>query len=130
MSESIVFISRFEIREGMLDDFIELYQASVARAKTNKPGTLVELGYLNDDASEYVVIRVFSDPGGMDAQLTGADERTKVAYKYIEPVQVEIYGTPSDFSLEMVKKVSGPKTEVILLPRNLGGFVRLMAGIS
>jgi len=127
MVEPIVFISRFEIKDGMLDDFIELYRASVSKAKTNKPGTLVELGYLNNDASEYVVIRVFPDQGGMDAQLTGADERTKVAYKYLEPVRVEIYGTPSDFSLEMVKKVSGPKTEVILLSRHLGGFVRPIA---
>jgi len=52
-------------------------------------------------------VRVFSNADALAAQLQGADERSKKTYEFIEPTSVEIYGTPSDYALEMMKKVAG-----------------------
>jgi len=64
----------------------------------------------------------------LDLQLQGADERSKITYQFIEPTSVEIYGTPSDFSLEMLKKVAGSGITVSIFPQFIGGFMRPRSG--
>jgi hypothetical protein len=120
----IVFISRNRVKEGMLDDFIRHYQASIPPVESGKPGTLVQLAYFDPQTAELVIVRVFASPEAMDLHLQGADQRSKAAYLYIEPTGVEVYGAPNAYALEMLRKVAGTGVEVRLSPQNVGGFVR------
>ena len=124
MTDPIVFISRNRIKEGKVAEFRKHYGDSVPATATNKPGTLVQLAYESEDATQVDIIRVFPDADAMDRQLQGADERSKRTYEFIEPVSVEIYGTPSTFALEMMKKVAGSGIGVTIKPRYIGGFIR------
>jgi quinol monooxygenase YgiN len=128
MANPIVFIIRNRIRAGMLDDFGRHYCDSVPRTEAEKPGTLVELAYLNEDATEVVIVRLFPSAEAMDAHLQGADERSRVAYRFIAPVSIEIYGMPSGFAMEMIKKVAGSGIDVSVIPQFIGGFMRLKSG--
>jgi hypothetical protein len=127
MSGPIVFISRNRIKGGMLDDFRAHYRESVPLTKVAKPGTLVQLAYLNEDATEVTVVRFFPNAEAMDRQLQGADERSKLTYQFIEPTRIEIYGRPSRFALEMMKQVAGSGIEVTIDSDYIGGFTRLGA---
>jgi hypothetical protein len=128
MNDPIVFISRNRIKQGMLDDFCRHYLDSIPPIEAGKPGTLVQLAYLNEDATEVDIVRLFPSAEALDLQLQGAGERSKEAYRFIEPTSIEIYGVPSDSALEMMKKIAGSGIDVRVNPRFVGGFVRPRSG--
>jgi len=128
MSDPIVFISRNRVREGMLDDFVKHYRDSVPPIEAGKRGTLVQLAYVNVGATEVAIVRLFPSAEALDLQLQGADARSKVAYQFIEPTSIEIYGTPSDWAIEMMKRVAGSGIAVSINPQFIGGFIRHLSG--
>jgi hypothetical protein len=128
MTDPIIFISRNRIKEGKLENIKVHYESSIAPVQANKPGTLLQLAYFNDDATEMTIIRLFPNADALDQQLKGADERSKITYQFIEPTGFEIYGPPSIFALEMFKKVAGSGIAVSINPQYMGGFIRPMSG--
>jgi quinol monooxygenase YgiN len=124
MAGPIVFVSRNKIKEARLEEFRTHYQASIEATVQSKPGTLVQLGYESDDAREFTVIRLFPDADAFDQQLMGAEQRSKKTYEFIVPFAVEVYGTPSAFALEMMRKVAGSGISVSVHPFFNGGFIR------
>lgn len=124
MTDPIVFISRNRIKAGMFDDFKKHYLDSVPMTQAGKPGTLLQLAYVNEAASVVDIVRVFLSAEGLDLQLQGADVRSKAAYQFIEPTRIEIYGTPNPYALEMMQKVAGSGIEVRIQPQFIGGFIR------
>jgi hypothetical protein len=128
MTDPIIFINHNRIKEGMLDDFKKHYQDSIPPIEAGKPGTLVQLAYVNKDALEVDIVRLFPNAEAMDLQLQGADVRSKLTYKFIEPTGIEIYGTPSNYALEMMRKVAGSGINVTINPQFIGGFIRPKLG--
>jgi hypothetical protein len=128
MSEPIVFISRNRVKEGMLADFKKHYNGSIPPIEASKPDTLVQLAYVNEDDSEVDIVRLFPNAEGLDLQLQGADQRSRVTYQFIEPTSIEIYGTPSNFAMEMMQKVAGSGIKVSIKPQYIGGFIRHKSG--
>jgi hypothetical protein len=124
MADPIIFISRNKVKDGRLKEFRAHYQASIEPTFQGKPGTLAQLGYESDDAQEFTVIRLFPDADAFDQQLTGADQRSKKTYEFIEPFAFEIFGAPSTFALEMMRKVAGSGITVSVHPYFNGGFIR------
>ncbi len=124
MTDPIVFIIRHRVKEGMFDDFRNHYQKSIPLTEISKKGTIIQLAYINDDATEVDIIRIFPNAKALDLQLQGADQRTKTTYKFIEPTSIEIYGTPNHFTLDVMKKVAGSGVEVSVKPKFIGGFIR------
>jgi len=128
MPDPIVFISRNRVKDGMLDEFRRHYHESIQPTEESKPGTLVQLAYLSEDAAEVIIVRLFPSPEAMDLQLQGADERSKAAYRFIEPTGIEIYGTPGSYAMEMMRKIAGSGIDVRLHPEFMGGFIRPGSG--
>jgi hypothetical protein len=124
MTGPLVFISRNRVKEGMLDPFRDHYLQSVPLTRASKPETLVQLAYTSEGAAEITIVRLFPDAEALDLQLQGADQRSKAAYQFIEPTGVEIFGEPSEFALQMMKKVAGSGIEVRIHPGYVGGFLR------
>ncbi|MFX1482916.1 MAG: hypothetical protein ACFFCP_06975 [Promethearchaeota archaeon] len=108
----------------MFDDFRNHYQKNIPLTEKSKQGTIIQFAYINDDATEVDIIRIFPNAEGLDLQLQGADQRTKKTYKFIEPTSIEIYGTPNNFAIEMMKKVAGSGVDVSVKPQFIGGFNR------
>ena len=129
MSEPIVFISHFQVKEGKLDGLKQLSQEFAKRLEAEKPRTLVFLSYLNDSGSRMTVVHVFADADSMDLHVQGTEERVKVAYEYLEPEGFEIYGTPSNEVLEMMRQeATSAGVTLSVEPDHLAGFLRLKPG--
>ena len=128
MSEPIIFISHFKIKEGKLDGFKQLHQKVVEQIKADKPGTVVFLHYLNEEGTEYSVVHVFPDAEAMDRHTEGAGERAKAAFEFIEPTRREIYGTPSDQILAMLRPPDGSGIKFNHMPQPIGGYIRFKPG--
>jgi len=128
MNDPIVFISRNRVKDGMHAEFRRHYHDSIPTTQVNKPATLVQLAYVNDDATQVDIVRVFPNAEAMDLQLNGADERSKATYQFIEPTSIEVYGMPSEYAMEMMKKVAGSGINVSIYPQFIGGFIRPKSG--
>lgn len=124
MSEQIVFISRNKIKEGKTDEFRKHYQDSIQPIFDGKPATLAQLAYEDEEATEFTIIRLFPSADALDLQIQGADERSKKTYTFIEPISIEIFGTPNPATLEMLKKIAGSGIAVKISPNYMGGFIR------
>jgi tRNA U34 5-carboxymethylaminomethyl modifying GTPase MnmE/TrmE len=124
MADPIVFISKNRILKGKLDEFRKHYQSSVQNALANKPDTMIEVTYENEDSSEVTIIRIFKDADGLDRQIEGAEERSRKTYEMIQPVSIEIFGQPNPGLQEKVEKIAGSGVTVKSHPIYTGGFFR------
>jgi hypothetical protein len=124
MTDPIVFIVRNKIKPGRLAVFREHYLASLPQAESGKLGTIVQLAYENEDAMEVSIVRLFPGADALDAQLQGAEERSKRTYEFIEPDRIELFGTPNPATLEKMRKIAGTGIQVSLNPKFMGGFMR------
>ncbi len=125
MSEPIVFISHFRVKQGKLEAFKQLTRQVIEQLQASKPGTVAYLAYLNEDGTELSFVHVFPDANAMDLHVQGADERSKTAYEFIEPVSREIYGAPSDQVMTMMRQIDRSGNTLTLQPRLIGGYIRL-----
>lgn len=127
MSEPIVFISRNKVKEGKLEEFKRFYRAGAELLEAEKPGTVAFLAYVSDDGAEVSIVHVFPDADAMDRHMQGAAERAKEAYQFIESAGIDIYGTPNEGVLQMMKQIAGSGLPVSVRRRHLGGYLRLAA---
>ena len=126
MSEPVVFISHFAIKEGTLGDLRRLSEEVIESLRRGKPRTVLYLAYLDDEGTQVSFLHAFPDAESMDLHFDGADERAKAAYQYLEPRGWEIYGRPSDTALgSMREAATGAGVPLTVLPDHLGGFLRL-----
>ena len=127
MSEPIVFITHHKLKEGKLGAFREMNQEALQRLEQQKPATLAQLAYLGEDSAELSFIHLFPDAQAMDLHFEGVQERAKQAYEFMQPLSMEIYGSPSDAVLERMKQIAESGVAVRIDTENLGGFLRLQS---
>jgi hypothetical protein len=126
MSEPVVFISHFGIKEGTLDDLRRHSEEVIESLREDKPRTVLFLAFLDEDATEVSFLHVFPDAESMDLHFEGADERGKAVSRFLEPRGWEIYGRPSDGAMgSMREAATGAGVPLTVLPDHLGGFLRL-----
>ena len=92
MSEPIVFISHFKVKEGKLDELKQLNQKVTEHIKADKPGTFTFLQYTNKERTELGIIHIFPDAEAFDQHNEGVGERAGKAFEFIvhvrEPFEV------------------------------------------
>jgi hypothetical protein len=125
MSEPIVFISHFRIKEGRVDDVRRRFGESARALEAQKPQTLVFLSYVDPAARAVTIIHAFGDAAAMDLHVEGADERARAAYELLEPHGWEIYGRPSEQVLEsMQRSADSFGVTLKVQPEYVAGFLR------
>jgi quinol monooxygenase YgiN len=128
MSKPIVYISHFRVKEGKLDSLLQLSQKVTEQIKSNKPGTVVFLQYLNEQGTELSIIHVFPDADSFDRHVEGVDERARAAYEFIEPTRREVYGMPSDPVLALLRPPDGSEITFYDMSQSIGGYIRFEQG--
>ena len=123
MSDPIVFISHSKVKEGKLEALQEFSREMFPMIEAEKPGTILQYGYVNEARTEVHFVHVFPDADAMDAHMIGAAERTGKANEFLETYELEIYGTPSDETLAMLRQAPGVR--VAVRPLGFGGYIRL-----
>ena len=126
MSEPIVFISHFKIKEGKLDALKQHTQMMIEHIKAEKPGTVAFLQYLNEEGTEQTIVHVFPDADAFDQHSVGVVERAKAGFEFIVPVRREIYGMPSEKAKATmtIKPPGAPEVEFHHMPQHMGGYIR------
>jgi hypothetical protein len=88
-------------------------------------GTVAFLTYASDDGAEITLVHVFPASCAMGRQTEGVAERSRQAFEFIASAGLEIYGTPSAGTLQMI---AGCGVRVTVRPRSVGGYLRLAGG--
>ena len=126
MAGPIVFISHHLIKPGKLDELTALMLEIWASLEAEKPRTLVNLAYVNEDGTEIAFMHAFADVEAMQLHWQGADERTEQAYQYIEPIGFEIYGDAGEQIVDgMRAEAEAAGATLTLMPEYVTGFLRL-----
>lgn len=128
MSAPVVLISHHKIKPGKLEDYLQLYREVVEEIKAAKPGTLTHSFYTNEDGTEVSHVHFILDADAMDAHLQGVGDRTDLAYQYIEPRAMEIYGSLSEEALGLFRKIEASGVKVTFYPHYHAGYMRLASG--
>jgi quinol monooxygenase YgiN len=127
MSEPIVFISYFKVKERKLDELKQLSQKVTEHIKADKPGTFTFLQYTNDEGPELSVIHNFSDAEAFDKPNEGVGKRAGKAFEFIVPTPREIHGLPSDQTMAILTPPGDSKITLNQMPQLMGGYTRLKA---
>ena len=125
MTQPIVFISHSAIKDGQLEAFRAFIRTGAEALEADKPGTVVFLAYLDEDASEVSIVHVFPDADAMNAHLQGVEERSTAADAFIETKAYEIYGSPDEPVLQRMRAFAeGSGVPLTVRPEHVGGYVR------
>jgi quinol monooxygenase YgiN len=125
MSEPIVFISHHRVKPEKLHELEAVMREMWAAMEQEKPRTLMNLAYVNEDGTEITFMHAFADPEAMQLHWQGADERTNTAYEFIEPIGFEIYGAPGEQILQGMRAEATGGPTLTLFPEYVTGFLRL-----
>ena len=127
MSEPIVFISHFKVKEGKLDELKQLSQKVTEHIKADKPGTFTLLQYTNEEGTKLSIIHTFPGADAFDKHTEGVGERASKAFEFIVPTRREIYGLPSDQAMAVLTPPEDSEITLNQLPQLMGGYIRLKA---
>ena len=128
MSEPFIFIGTNRIKEGKLEVFKQHHEKLVELVEANEPRLLVFENYLSEDGTEAVNVQVHPDADSMEFHMQVIGEHIREAYEFLETDNIQVYGTPSDSVLEMMKQIAGSGVPLSVKSQHVGGFIRLKSG--
>lgn len=135
MSEPLIYISTWRIKEGKLEDYKRFTKEFLEIIKAKEPQLIAFHLFLNEDGTEVTSVQIHPDAASMDfhlqmvEQVLGEEmfewvERTD----FVEPKQIEIYGTPSAGLLEADQPLVESGIARSIKPLHIAGFTRSTAG--
>lgn len=128
MAGPVVLISHHKIKEGKLEEYVQLTGEVVGEIKASKPGTLTHLTFTNEGGSEVSHVHLFPDADAFDKHLEGVSDRTNLAYQYIEPRAMELYGTISEGAMQLFEKIAESGVNLTFNPNFHAGYMRFKPG--
>jgi quinol monooxygenase YgiN len=103
MSDEVVYVDRFQLREGRLDDFKRYATEVTAFVEENEPGVISFSYYVDEEGSRGTAIFVFSDADALDLHLDLVSSRFQKGYELLSAADIELLGQPSDRAIQMGK---------------------------
>jgi hypothetical protein len=126
MSTPFIFIATNKLKPGRLEaerrrvpglsDFIE----------ASEPRLIAFHEYANEDGTEVGVVQVHPDAESMEFHMQVIRQRAQQAYAETldATTTIQVYGTPSEAIMEMLRRNAGPDVALSVKPYHLGGFTR------
>ena len=135
MSETLIYISTWRIKECRLEDFKRFIREMVEIYRTNEPQLIAFNVFLNEEETEMTSIQVHPDADSMDFHMQvleralGEEMSDWVGRAdFIEPKHIEIYGTPSAGLLEADQPLVESGLARTVKPLHIAGFTRATTG--
>ncbi len=124
MSGPIVFVTNLRIKEGKVEEYKQFTRETTEWLKANRPSTLAILEYTSEDGTELSIVIVFADAKAREVHMLGLGELPTKSFEYLDIVNLQIYGTPTETTLEMMKMIGGSGIVFNIKPQSIGGYIR------
>ncbi len=130
MSGPFIFIATNRLKEGRLEDERRRVPDLADFLERSEPRLIAFNEYANDDASEVGVVQVHPDAESMERHMDVVAERAAQAYAETldATTSIQVYGTPSDAVVEMLRRQAGSGVPLTVKRHHLGGFTRARPG--
>jgi hypothetical protein len=128
MAQPIAFITRLTVKPGKVDGLRVAWREAAAALDREKPETLVFLSYMDDAGRELTILHVFANAEAMDRHIEGSAERSRLAFEFVDPLQWEIYGRPSEAAVQTLREAAASAgVELRAYPDFVSGFLHTSA---
>ncbi len=126
MSGPFIFIATNRLKPRKLDDERARVPGLVEFIEANEPQLLAFNEYADDEGTEVAVVQVHPDADSMAFHMEVVAERAATAYaETVEATtNIQVFGTPSNAVLDMLRRQAGAGVPLRVMPVHLGGFVR------
>jgi len=127
MSEPFIFIATNRLKKGGLENEKKRVPELCRFIEANEPRLIAFNEYVNEDGTEVGVVQIHPDTDSMELHMEMVRERAERAYAETldATTSIQVYGTPSDAVLEMLRRQAGAGVSLTVRPHRLGGFMRL-----
>jgi len=118
MSEQVVYVDRFQLREGKLEDFRRYATEVAAFVQEHEPGVVSFNYYIGQDGERGTALFVFSSAEALDSHLDVVSSRFQEGYEQLRATEIELLGEPSDRAIAMAASFNA------ILKTQIAGFSR------
>jgi hypothetical protein len=126
MSGPFIFIATNRLRDGKFDAEARRVPELSRFVEAKEPRLIAFNEYVNEDRSEVTVVQVHPDAASMEFHLSVIGDRAREAYgeTLAGTTGIQVYGTPSDAILRMLRQQAGSGVPLSVSLHHLGGFTR------
>ena len=127
MTGPFIFIATNRLKEGKLEAERQRVPGLADFIEANEPRVLAFNEYASDDGSDVAVVQIHPDAESFEFHMGVVRERAASAYSETleATTSVQVFGTPNDVILEMLRRTAGSGVQYTVRPYHLGGFTRL-----
>jgi hypothetical protein len=123
---TVHFIATNRLKPGKLDDESARVPGLVEFIHAHEPRLIAFNEYANEEGTEVAVVQVHPDADSMAFHMQVVADRAASAYaETIDATTgIQVFGTPSNGVVEMLRRQAGAGVPLSLKPHHLGGFTR------
>ena len=125
MSAPIVYVGKYRIVEGKLEEFRQVAKEIAAFVEANEPQLIAYNEYINEEGTEASGIQIHPDSASMETHLNVAGQAFGKAMELFEDVKIDLYGTPSAPLLERLNQMAQMFGVSLTVHEPQAGFSRL-----
>jgi hypothetical protein len=128
MSGPFIFIATNRLRDGRFDAEQQRVPGLSSFIEANEPRLIAFSEYASEDHSEVAVVQVHPDAASMEFHMGIVGDRAREAYaQTLEATTgIQVFGTPTEDVLRMLRQQAGSGLPLSIYPHYLGGFTRAL----
>jgi hypothetical protein len=126
MPAPFIFIATNRLKTAKLEEETRRVPGLSEFIEANEPRLIAFNEYANEEGTEVGVVQVHPDADSMEFHMEAVRERAERAYAETldATTGIQVYGTPTQAILEMLRRTAGSGVPVTVKPYHLGGFTR------
>jgi hypothetical protein len=129
MSGPFIFIATNRLKRDKLQEERRRVPGLCDFIEANEPRLIAFNEYANEEGTEVGVVQIHPDADSMEFHMKVVREQAERAYAETldATTSIQVYGTPSDTVLEMLRQQAGSGVSLSVKRYHLGGFTRVQA---
>jgi hypothetical protein len=118
MTEPIVYVDRFTVSDGKLEDLTHYADEMVQAVERDHPGVSLFGYYVDEGGTSGTAVFVFADAETLDRYLDAMAPKFADGAALVSAASIELLGRPSDRAAELTRSFNG------VIKGRLAGFSR------
>ena len=106
VSPGVVFVGRYRIPPGALDEWHAANRELTAFVETSLPGVIAFDSYLSEDLTEGTSIHAHRDAASLERYLDAAASRIAHGTRLVEVLRIDLYGEPGDAVVGRLRRMA------------------------
>jgi hypothetical protein len=129
MPGPFVFIATNRLRDGRFDAEQQRVPGLARFIEASEPRLIAFNEYANETRNEVAVVQVHPDAASLEFHMGVVADRAREAYAQTleATTRIQVFGTPTESILRMLRQQAGSGIPLSIYPGHLGGFTRSAA---